>query len=69
MGSGEVVGALGDLFASVINQNGTAWRSGPATTVISAPSSWLAQASAATDSAESYQRWIACELDGSGHGA
>ena len=34
MGSGEPVAALGDLFASVLNQNGTAWRSGPATAVI-----------------------------------
>src|SRR6478672_7349070 len=45
MGSGEPVGALGDLFASVINQNGTAWRSGPATAVIERTViSWLAQA-------------------------
>ena len=44
MGSGEPVGALGDLFASVINQNGTAWRSGPATAVIERTVvSWLAQ--------------------------
>lgn len=34
MGSGEPVGALGDFFASVLNQNATAWRSGPATAVI-----------------------------------
>lgn len=34
MGSGEPVAALGDFFASVINQNATAWRSGPATAVI-----------------------------------
>ena len=45
MGSGEPVGALGDLFASVINQNGTAWRSGPATAVIErVVVSWLAEA-------------------------
>ncbi len=45
MGSGEPVGALGDFFASVINQNGTAWRSGPATAVIERTVvSWLAQA-------------------------
>ena len=45
MGSGEPVGALGDLFASVINQNGTAWRSGPATAVIERTVvSWLAEA-------------------------
>jgi len=30
LGSGEPVAALGDLFASVLNQNVTAWRSGPA---------------------------------------
>ena len=45
MGSGEPVGALADLFASVINQNGTAWRSGPATAVIERTViSWLAEA-------------------------
>ena len=45
MGSGEPVGALGDLFASVINQNGTAWRSGPATAMIERTVvSWLAEA-------------------------
>lgn len=45
MGSGEPVAALGDLFASVINQNGTAWRSGPATAVIERTVvSWLAEA-------------------------
>src|SRR6185295_578793 len=45
MGSGEPVGALGDLFASVLNQNATAWRSGPATSVIERTViSWLAQA-------------------------
>jgi aromatic-L-amino-acid decarboxylase len=45
MGSGEPVGALGDFFASVINQNGTAWRSGPATATIERTVvSWLAEA-------------------------
>lgn len=45
MGSGEPVGALGDFFASVINQNATAWRSGPATAVIERTVvSWLADA-------------------------
>ena len=45
MGSGEPVAALGDLFASVINQNGTAWRSGPATAVIERTvADWLAEA-------------------------
>jgi aromatic-L-amino-acid/L-tryptophan decarboxylase len=45
MGSGEPVAALGDLFASVINQNGTAWRSGPATAIIERTVvAWLAEA-------------------------
>ena len=45
MGSGEPVAALGDLFASVINQNGTAWRSGPATSTIErSVVSWIASA-------------------------
>jgi aromatic-L-amino-acid/L-tryptophan decarboxylase len=45
MGSGEPVAALGDLFASLINQNGTAWRSGPATAVIErSVVSWVAEA-------------------------
>ena len=34
LGSGEPVGAAADLLASVINQNVTAWRSGPAAVVI-----------------------------------
>jgi glutamate/tyrosine decarboxylase-like PLP-dependent enzyme len=45
MGSGEPVAALGDFFTSVINQNATAWRSGPATTVIERTVvGWLAEA-------------------------
>ena len=45
LGSGEPVAAVGDLLASVLNQNVTAWRSGPAAvslehTVVG----WLAQA-------------------------
>ena len=45
MGSGEPVAALGDLFASVLNQNSTAWRSGPANAVIERTVvSWLAEA-------------------------
>ena len=45
MGSGEPVAALGDLFASVINQNATAWRSGPGTAVIERTVvSWFADA-------------------------
>ena len=34
LGSGEPVAALGDFFASVLNQNVTAWRSGPAAVTI-----------------------------------
>ena len=45
MGSGEPVAALGDYFASVLNQNATAWRSGPATAVIErSVIGWLAEA-------------------------
>ena len=45
MGSGEPVAALGDFFASVLNQNATAWRSGPATAVIERTVvGWLAEA-------------------------
>jgi aromatic-L-amino-acid decarboxylase len=44
-GSGEPVAALGDLFASVLNQNVTAWRSAPAAvTVERTVVSWLAEA-------------------------
>src|SRR5437899_10311544 len=34
LGSGEPVGAVADLLASVLNQNVTAWRSGPAAVTI-----------------------------------
>src|SRR4029079_5969982 len=45
MGSGEPVGACEYLFSSAINQNGTAWRSGPATAVMERTVvSWLAEA-------------------------
>jgi aromatic-L-amino-acid/L-tryptophan decarboxylase len=45
LGSGEPVGAVADLLASVLNQNVTAWRSGPAAaTVERTVVSWLAQA-------------------------
>jgi aromatic-L-amino-acid/L-tryptophan decarboxylase len=44
-GSGEPVGALGELLAAVLNQNVTAWRSGPAATSIEhAVVGWLADA-------------------------
>src|SRR6059058_4662996 len=45
LGSGEPVGAIADLLASVLNQNVTAWRSGPAAvTVERTVVGWLAQA-------------------------
>jgi aromatic-L-amino-acid/L-tryptophan decarboxylase len=43
-GSGEPVGAVADLLASVLNQNVTAWRSGPAAVTLERTVvSWLAQ--------------------------
>ena len=45
LGSAEPVGALGDLLASVLNQNVTAWRSAPAAVHIErAVVGWLAEA-------------------------
>jgi aromatic-L-amino-acid decarboxylase len=45
LGSGEPVGAVADLLASVLNQNVTAWRSGPAAvTIEQTVVGWLAQA-------------------------
>ena len=45
LGSGEPVAALADLFASVMNQNLTAWRSGPAAiTIERTVVEWIAQA-------------------------
>jgi aromatic-L-amino-acid decarboxylase len=45
LGSGEPVAALGDLYASVLNQNVTAWRSAPAAVTIErAVVGWLAGA-------------------------
>ncbi len=45
LGSGEPVAAVGDLLASVLNQNVTAWRSGPAAvTIEQTVIGWLAQA-------------------------
>jgi aromatic-L-amino-acid/L-tryptophan decarboxylase len=44
LGSGEPVGAVADLLASVLNQNVTAWRSGPAAVIIEQTVvGWLAQ--------------------------
>jgi aromatic-L-amino-acid/L-tryptophan decarboxylase len=45
LGSGEPVAAVADLLASVLNQNVTAWRSGPAATTLERTVvGWLAQA-------------------------
>jgi aromatic-L-amino-acid decarboxylase len=45
LGSGEPVAAVADLLASVLNQNVTAWRSGPAAVVLERTVvNWLAQA-------------------------
>ena len=45
IGSGEPLGALGDFYASVLNQNVTAWRSAPAAvTVERTVVRWLAEA-------------------------
>jgi aromatic-L-amino-acid decarboxylase len=45
LGSGEPVAAVADLLASVLNQNVTAWRSGPAAVTLERTVvSWLAQA-------------------------
>lgn len=45
LGSGEPVAALGDLYASVLNQNVTAWRSAPAAVTIERTVvRWLAEA-------------------------
>jgi len=45
LGSGEPIAAAADLLASVLNQNGTAWRSGPAAACIERlVTEWLSQA-------------------------
>ena len=45
LGSGEPVAALGDLLASVLNQNVTAWRSSPAAVTLErSVVGWLAEA-------------------------
>ncbi|HTS05540.1 MAG TPA: aminotransferase class V-fold PLP-dependent enzyme [Candidatus Eisenbacteria bacterium] len=45
LGSGEPVGAVADLLASVLNQNVTAWRSGPGAVMIeNTVVGWLAEA-------------------------
>ena len=45
LGSGEPVAAAADLLASVLNQNGTAWRSGPAAATIERlVVGWIAEA-------------------------
>ena len=45
VGSGEPVGAIGDLLATVLNQNVTSWRSAPAATMVEhTVVGWLAEA-------------------------
>jgi aromatic-L-amino-acid/L-tryptophan decarboxylase len=45
VGSGDPIGALGDFYASVLNQNVTAWRSAPAAVTIERTAlGWLAAA-------------------------
>src|SRR5262249_1588145 len=45
VGSGDPIGALGDFYASVLNQNLTAWRSAPAAVTIERTLlGWLATA-------------------------
>jgi aromatic-L-amino-acid decarboxylase len=45
IGSGEPIGALGDFYASLLNQNVTAWRSAPAAVTIERTViGWLAEA-------------------------
>jgi len=45
LGSGEPVAAAADLLASILNQNGTAWRSGPAAiTIERTVVNWIATA-------------------------
>jgi glutamate/tyrosine decarboxylase-like PLP-dependent enzyme len=45
LGSGDPVAATGDLLASILNQNVTAWRSGPAAvTIEKTVINWLAEA-------------------------
>jgi aromatic-L-amino-acid/L-tryptophan decarboxylase len=45
LGAGDPVAALGDYFASILNQNVTAWRSSPAAVAIErAVINWLAEA-------------------------
>jgi glutamate/tyrosine decarboxylase-like PLP-dependent enzyme len=45
LGSGEPIAAAADLLASVLNQNATAWRSGPAAAAIEQlVTQWLAEA-------------------------
>lgn len=50
LGSGEPVGAVADLLVSVLNQNLTAWRSGPSASAIEETVvAWLAEAIGAPD--------------------
>jgi glutamate/tyrosine decarboxylase-like PLP-dependent enzyme len=51
LGSGDPIGAIADLLASVLNQNVTAWRSGPASAAIERTVvGWIAEAMGCPDS-------------------
>jgi aromatic-L-amino-acid decarboxylase len=50
LGAGDPVAALGDYFASILNQNVTAWRSSPAAVAIErSVINWLAEATGCKD--------------------
>ena len=70
LGSGEPVGATAEILASVLNQNGTAWRSGPAcATIEKIVVGWLAEAIGCTGFKGSLTGgWIDSEPYGFGHG-
>ena len=60
IGSGEPIAALADFYASVLNQNVTAWRSAPAAvTVERTVIGWLAEA-IGCDGRSDRSSWAAC---------
>ena len=71
VGSGEPVGALGDLLASVLNQNVTSWRwASAAVSIEQAVVGWLAEAvGCAGFSGKPVRRRFRSEHDGLGDGA
>ena len=70
LGSGEPVAAIADLIASVLNQNVTAWRSGPAAVTIERTVvRWLAEAIGCSGfTGQPDGRRIVGEPDGISHG-